>query len=121
MLDVRVFCAWMDKDCELGKYEEFIRSSSDKEDSEEILTRCKEELCGDLYCLRARRLFEEELDLDLVKRQIDSLGQEDLLVGCRFDLNRLVTVAAHRCYPELIQYVIQHQEDYEQFVKEKYC
>lgn len=141
MLDVRVFCAWMDKDCELGKYEEFIRSSSDKEDSEAILTRCKEELCGDLYCLRARRLsgeflvihntgdiysytpglFEEELDLDLVKRQIDSLGQEDLLVGCLFDLNRLVTVAAHRCYPELIQYVIQHQEDYEQFVKEKYC
>ena len=36
MLDVRVFCAWMDKDCELGKYEDFIRSSSDKEDSEAI-------------------------------------------------------------------------------------
>ena len=70
MLDMRVFCAWMDKDCELGKYEEFIRSSSDKEDSEAILTRCKEELCGDLYCLRARRLSGEFLVIPVTSIRI---------------------------------------------------
>lgn len=140
MLDMRIFCAWMSEDCSLGKYDDFIVDESEKEDAERILDECRLELRGDLCCLRARRmageflliyntgrydytpgLFEADLDLGMVRRQIDALYRDEMVAGNLSDLSRVVVLAGSRCYPELIQYVIQHEEEYERFVRENYC
>ncbi len=132
----RIFCAWVNDDYQLGTYPAYLTTENERQYEQQVIQANEAELAGDIYCLRCRRmaceyllikahpelglkyscnLFNPNLDLVLVEQQLDVLADVyGYLALCDIDL--IIPEIVHRCFTELMQFIIQYPKDYQAYL-----